>query len=55
MVRPRIQPSNKPFNFVRMTAGSSQLFVGPASSRLAEQIKVRSSTRATSDGSELAK
>ena len=40
---------------MRISAGSTQLFVGPASSCLAEQIYVRSSTRATSSGSERAK
>jgi len=32
------------------SSGSLQLFVGPASSRVGEAMKVRSSTRATSDG-----
>src|SRR5260370_8391150 len=35
-----------------MSTGSIQLFVGPASACLVEQMKVRSSTRATSSGSE---
>ena len=54
-VRPTIEPANKGFKVARMSAGSIQLLVGPASSFLSEQIKVRSSTRATSDGSEQAK
>jgi hypothetical protein len=36
-------------------AGSRQLLVGPASSSRSEQMKVRSSTRATSPGSERAR
>ena len=36
-------------------AGSSQLLVGPASSFVFEQMKVRSSTRATSLGCERAR
>ena len=39
----------------RISVGSTQLLVGPASSFLAEQINVLSSTRATSSGSERAK
>ena len=38
----------------RISAGAIQLLVGPASSSLSEQMKVRPSTRATSLGSELA-
>src|SRR3954468_25045542 len=38
-----------------MSSGSSQLFVGPASSSRREQMNVRSSTRATSSGSERAR
>src|SRR5580704_1251589 len=52
MVRPVMDPANKPRSFCFIFAGSSQLFVGPASSRVREQIKVRSSTRATSAGLE---
>ncbi len=55
IVRPAMQPSNRPFRVVRISAGSVQLFVGPASSLVAEQMKVRSSTRATSDGSDWAR
>ena len=36
----------------RISRGSAQLFVGPASSSRSEQMKVRDSTRATSEGSE---
>ena len=39
----------------RISAGSRQLLVGPASSSRAEQMNVRSSTRATSSGSEQAR
>lgn len=37
-----------------ISSGAIQLFVGPASSSLTEQMKVRSSTRATSVGSDAA-
>ena len=39
----------------RISAGSRQLLVGPASSSRSEQMNVRSSTRATSPGSERAR
>ena len=52
IVRPRMQPLNRPLSVERISAGSTQLLVGPASSRLREQMKVRSSTRATSEGSD---
>ena len=55
IVLPRMQPSNKGFNVALISLGSTQLLVGPASSFLAEQINVLSSTRATSSGSERAK
>ena len=54
IVRPRIDPLNRVFSFLRMAYGSSQLFVGPALSLESEQIKVRSSTRATSFGADRA-
>lgn len=67
MVRPRMEPRNEPpsppvprklfsspVKMARISAGSFQWLVGPASSSLAEQMKVRSSTRATSEGSEAA-
>lgn len=57
IVRPRIEPRKMPCSpakISRISAGSFQWLVGPASSSLAEQMKVRSSTRATSEGSEAA-
>jgi len=54
-VRPRMQPLNSSFSLVRISAGGAQLLVGPASSLTSEQMKVRSSTRATSDGWERAR
>jgi len=53
IVRPCIEPLNKPFILIFISFGSTQLFVGPASSFLLLQIKVLSSTLATSLGSEL--
>jgi hypothetical protein len=55
IVRPAMLPWNKERNLRRISPGSAQLFVGPASSRRAEQINVRSSTRATSLGCERAR
>jgi hypothetical protein len=55
IVRPRIDPRNSPVSVSRISAGSRQLFVGPASSSRSEQMNVRSSTRATSPGSERAR
>ena len=52
MVRPTMEPANSPDSFCFIFAGSSQLLVGPASSLVREQMKVWSSTRATSAGSE---
>src|SRR4051812_47875822 len=52
IVRPFIEPEKKPFMRSRISAGSVQLLVGPASSSRSLQMKVRSSTRATSPGSE---
>ncbi len=52
IVRPRMQPSKRPANVARISAGAIQLLVGPASASFSEQMKVRSSTRATSLGSE---
>jgi hypothetical protein len=52
IVRPRMQPANRPFSVERICAGSIQLLVGPASCAVSVQMKVRSSTRATSDGSD---
>ena len=55
IVRPFIAPANSSFSCSRISAGSRQLFVGPASSSVAEQMYVRSSTRATSPGSDSAR
>src|ERR1700730_17103141 len=52
MVRPRMQPRYRSFRVDRISAGSIQLLVGPASISRSEQMKVRDSTRATSDGSD---
>src|SRR5688572_15955926 len=51
MVRPRMQPRYSSVIVCFISAGSTQLLVGPASAGSAEQMKVRSLTRATSDGS----
>ena len=58
IVRPRMQPrksggvpSASPVcSSARISAGAFQLLVGPASCSRSEQMKVRSSTRATSLG-----
>src|SRR5678815_5655693 len=55
MVRPRLQPRYRSVITCFISAGATQLLVGPASSDTAEQMKVRSSTRATSSGSLRAK
>ena len=55
IVRPRMQPANSPLRVPRISAGSIQLFVGPASTCFSLQMKVRSSTRATSLGSDRAR
>ena len=55
MVRPLMQPLKVSRRMVFISLGSIQLLVGPASSSLIEQMKVRSSTRATSLGFERAK
>ena len=52
MVRPRMQPLKRSAKVFRISSGAIQLFVGPASSCSSEQMKVLSSTRATSLGSE---
>ena len=52
MVRPRMEPANRPRSFSFICAGAIQLFVNPASRSFSEQMKVCSSTRATSAGSE---
>ncbi len=50
-----MQPLNTLRRVSFISDGSTQLFVGPASSSLIEQIKVLSSTRATSLGFDRAK
>ena len=55
IVRPRIDPAKSLSSTPRISAGSLQLLVGPASPSFCEQMKVRSSTRATSDGLEWAR
>ena len=52
MVRPRMQPSKISAKVLRISSGAIQLLVGPASCSRSEQINVRSSTRATSLGSD---
>src|SRR4028118_1246677 len=52
MVRPRIEPRYSPVMTAFISSGAIQLLVGPASASSTEQMKVRSSTRATSPGSE---
>ena len=52
IVRPAMHPSNSPANVRRISSGAIQLFVGPASLSFSEQMNVRSSTRATSLGSD---
>ncbi|COX14013.1 Uncharacterised protein [Mycobacterium tuberculosis] len=55
MVRPRMQPRYRSFMMDRISPGSIQVLVGPASISFAEQMYVRDSTRATSDGSDNAR
>ena len=52
MTRPAMQPANSSAKVARIRAGAIQLLVGPASSSCSEQMNVRSSTRATSEGSD---
>ena len=54
MVRPAMRRRTARRSVARISSGAIQLLVGPASSSCSEQMKVRSSTRATSDGSERA-
>src|SRR5579859_6913285 len=51
MVRPRMQPRYSSVMTRFISSGAIQLLVGPASASSTEQMNVRSSTRATSDGS----
>ena len=55
IVRPRIEPVNSSASVSRISAGARQLLVGPASSSRSAQMNVRSSTRATSEGSDHAR
>ena len=55
IVRPRMQPRYNSVMVARISAGAIQLLVGPASDSRSEQMKVRDSTRATSEGSERAR
>ena len=52
IVRPRMHPRYSSVMTAFISVGSIQLLVGPASASSTEQMKVRSSTRATSVGSE---
>src|SRR3954452_4435773 len=52
IVRPRMHPRYSSVMTDFISVGSIQLLVGPASASSTEQMKVRSSTRATSRGSE---
>ena len=54
IVRPRMHPRYRSVIVDFISAGATQLLVGPAVSSLALQMNVRSSTRATSSGSEAA-
>ena len=54
IVRPSIEPRYSSVMVAFISAGSRQLLVGPASDSFSEQMKVRSSTRATSAGSDVA-
>src|SRR3954465_1790539 len=54
IVRPRMHPRYSSVMTDFISSGSIQLLVGPASASSTEQMKVRSSTRATSLGSEAA-
>lgn len=64
IVRPFIEPRKMPWSpakpfpspvkMARISSGAFQWLVGPASSSFSEQMNVRSSTRATSVGSEAA-
>ena len=55
MVRPFMEPRKRPSSSSFISAGARQLLVGPASISCSEQMKVRSSTRATSPGSDSAR
>ena len=51
IVRPFMAPSKRPFRIPFISAGAIQWLVGPQSASSSLQMKVRSSTRATSVGS----
>ena len=55
IVRPRMLPSNSGVIVARISAGATQLLVGPASASSSEAMKVRASVRATSPGCERAR
>ena len=55
IVRPFIEPLKSLPSSARISSGSRQLLVGPESPSSSEQMKVRSSTLATSSGSERAR
>lgn len=55
ILRPAMERVNFSRRSLRMAMGSAHLLVGPAWSGRLVQMKVRSSTRATSDGSERAR
>lgn len=54
LVSPRPWSPFRPVKISRISAGAFQWLVGPASASRREQMKVRSSTRATSVGSDAA-
>ena len=54
IVRPRMAPVYRLVMSARISSGARQLLFGPAACSSAEQMNVRSSTRATSPGSEWA-
>jgi hypothetical protein len=54
LLKARMQPAKSALSFRRISNGSTQLFVGPAECLDKEQMNVRSSTRATSLGSDFA-
>ena len=55
IVRPFMAPVNFSFRVAFISVGSAQWLVGPASSSFSQQMKVRDSTRATSEGRDRAR